>query len=57
MTPEQVIEEIKLVCRGWRISLTWFKWNAARQSTGDEKYLICNADEGVILVHGGQSCY
>ena len=25
---------------------TWFKWNAARQSPGNEKYLICNADEG-----------
>ena len=22
------------------------KWNAARQSEGEEKYLICNADEG-----------
>ena len=25
---------------------TWFKWNAARQSQGETKYLICNADEG-----------
>ncbi|MBQ6914442.1 MAG: 4Fe-4S binding protein, partial [Kiritimatiellae bacterium] len=25
---------------------TWFKWNAARNAKGDEKYLICNADEG-----------
>ena len=49
MTPEQVIEEIKisgLAGRGGAGFPTWFKWNAARQSTGDEKYLICNADEG-----------
>ena len=25
---------------------TWFKWNAARQSQGKEKYIVCNADEG-----------
>ncbi len=49
MTPEQVIEEIKisgLAGRGGAGFPTWFKWNAARQSEGDEKYLICNADEG-----------
>lgn len=49
MTPEQVIEEIKisgLAGRGGAGFPTWFKWNAARQSAGDEKYLICNADEG-----------
>ncbi len=49
MTPEQVIEEIKisgLAGRGGAGFPTWFKWNAARQSTGEEKYLICNADEG-----------
>lgn len=49
MTPEQVIEEIKtsgLAGRGGAGFPTWFKWNAARQSVGDEKYLICNADEG-----------
>ena len=49
MTPEQVIEEIKvsgLAGRGGAGFPTWFKWNAARQSPGDEKYLICNADEG-----------
>jgi len=49
MTPEQVIEEIKtsgLGGRGGAGFPTWFKWNAARQSAGDEKYLICNADEG-----------
>lgn len=49
LTPEQVIEEIKvsgLAGRGGAGFPTWFKWNAARQSEGEEKYLICNADEG-----------
>lgn len=49
MTPEDVIEEIKisgLAGRGGAGFPTWFKWNAARQSPGVTKYLICNADEG-----------
>lgn len=49
MTPEDVIEEIKisgLAGRGGAGFPTWFKWNAARNSKGDKKYLICNADEG-----------
>lgn len=49
MTPEEVIEVIKvsgLAGRGGAGFPTWFKWNAARQSDGEEKYLICNADEG-----------
>ena len=49
MTPEEVIEQIKisgLAGRGGAGFPTWFKWNAARESAGDEKYLICNADEG-----------
>lgn len=49
MTPEDVIEVIKtsgLAGRGGAGFPTWFKWNAARQSDGEEKYLICNADEG-----------
>ena len=49
MTPEEVIDVIKtsgLAGRGGAGFPTWFKWNAARQSEGDEKYLICNADEG-----------
>ena len=49
MTPEQVIEEIKtsgLAGRGGAGFPTWFKWNAARNNPGEEKYLICNADEG-----------
>ena len=49
MTPEQVIEEIKisgLAGRGGAGFPTWFKWNAARQSQSEFKYMICNADEG-----------
>ncbi len=49
MSPEEVIEEIKvsgLAGRGGAGFPTWFKWNAARKSEGEEKYLICNADEG-----------
>ena len=49
MTPEDVIETIKksgLAGRGGAGFPTWFKWNAARQSAGTVKYLICNADEG-----------
>ena len=49
MTPEQVIEVIKtsgLAGRGGAGFPTWFKWNAARQSQSEQKYLICNADEG-----------
>ena len=49
MSGEDVIEEIKisaLAGRGGAGFPTWFKWNAARKSQGEEKYLICNADEG-----------
>ncbi len=49
MTPDEVIEEIKLsglAGRGGAGFPTWFKWNAAKSSKGDVKYLICNADEG-----------
>ena len=49
MTPESVIEEVKtsgLAGRGGAGFPTWFKWNAARNSKGDKKYMICNADEG-----------
>ena len=49
MKPEEVIEEIKisgLRGRGGAGFPTWFKWNACRQSPGNEKYLVCNADEG-----------
>lgn len=49
MSPEDVIDTIKisgLAGRGGAGFPTWFKWNAARQSVNEEKYLICNADEG-----------
>jgi NADH:ubiquinone oxidoreductase subunit F (NADH-binding)/NAD-dependent dihydropyrimidine dehydrogenase PreA subunit len=49
MTPEGVIEEMKksgLRGRGGAGFPTWMKWNLARGSFGDEKYVICNADEG-----------
>lgn len=49
MTPVDVIEEIKLSGlkgRGGAGFPTWFKWDAARKSPGDIKYVVCNADEG-----------
>lgn len=49
MTPDDVIAEIKtsgLAGRGGAGFPTWFKWNAAKSSLGEQKYLICNADEG-----------
>jgi len=49
MTREDVIQEIKdsgLRGRGGAGFPTWFKWNAALQSKGDQKYMVCNADEG-----------
>ena len=49
MTPAEVIEEIKisgLRGRGGAGFPTWFKWNAAAQNPGKNKYIVCNADEG-----------
>ena len=49
MSQADVIEEIKasgLRGRGGAGFPTWFKWNAAKASPGNEKYLVCNADEG-----------
>ncbi|MCL2638389.1 MAG: 4Fe-4S binding protein [Oscillospiraceae bacterium] len=49
LTPEQVIEKVKasgLAGRGGAGFPTWFKWQAARDSVGNKKYVICNADEG-----------
>lgn len=48
-SPKEIIEEIKisgLRGRGGAGFPTWFKWNAALQSPGDIKYMVCNADEG-----------
>jgi NADH:ubiquinone oxidoreductase subunit F (NADH-binding) len=49
MTPEEVIEELKtsgLRGRGGAGFPTWLKWTFARRSEGDEKYVVCNGDEG-----------
>ena len=49
MTPDDVIEQIDisgLKGRGGAGFSTAFKWRAAKASAGDEKYIICNADEG-----------
>ncbi len=49
MSQEDVIQEIKdsgLRGRGGAGFPTWFKWNAALQSKGNQKYMVCNADEG-----------
>ncbi|MGD9948985.1 MAG: NADH-quinone oxidoreductase subunit NuoF [Desulfobulbus sp.] len=47
--PEQVIEEMKvsgLRGRGGAGFPTGVKWGFARSSVADQKYVICNADEG-----------
>lgn len=49
MTPDEVIEEIKqsgLRGRGGGGFPTGLKWALARVSEADDKYVICNADEG-----------
>ncbi|QUH25681.1 NADH-quinone oxidoreductase subunit NuoF [Serpentinicella alkaliphila] len=49
LTPIQVIEEIKtsnIRGRGGAGFPTWFKWNVAMKNKEDQKYIICNADEG-----------
>ncbi|MDR2531185.1 MAG: NADH-quinone oxidoreductase subunit F, partial [Oscillospiraceae bacterium] len=49
MSPDQVIDELKvsgLRGRGGAGFPTWFKWDAARNSKSDVKYIVCNADEG-----------
>ncbi len=51
MTPEQVIDEIKasgLRGRGGAGFPCGLKWELTRKSAGDEKYVICNADEGEV---------
>ncbi len=48
-TPEEVIEDVKtsgLRGRGGAGFLTGLKWELTRQSEGDEKFILCNADEG-----------
>ena len=49
MKPEEVIEEVKksgLRGRGGAGFPTGRKWELCRNSPGEERYLICNADEG-----------
>ena len=49
MTPEQIIDvvtESGIRGRGGAGFPTGTKWKFARQSPGDDKYLICNGDEG-----------
>jgi NADH:ubiquinone oxidoreductase subunit F (NADH-binding)/(2Fe-2S) ferredoxin/Pyruvate/2-oxoacid:ferredoxin oxidoreductase delta subunit len=49
MTPEEIIEEIKssgLRGRGGGGFPTGRKWNECKEALSDEKYVICNADEG-----------
>ena len=51
MTPEAVIEEIKasgLRGRGGAGFPCGLKWELAGNTHGDEKYIICNADEGEV---------
>ena len=49
MTPEEVIEEIKLSGlrgRGGAGFPTGVKWGFVRKAHGDQKFVLCNADEG-----------
>ncbi len=49
MTPQDVIEEMKtseIRGRGGAGFPTGLKWQFARNAKGDQKYIICNADEG-----------
>ncbi|TFG62313.1 MAG: NADH-quinone oxidoreductase subunit NuoF [Spirochaetales bacterium] len=49
MEPDTIIDEIKqsgLRGRGGAGFPTGLKWEYARRAKGDEKYVICNADEG-----------
>lgn len=49
MTPEQIIEEVKLAGlrgRGGAGFPTGVKWELCRAEPSEQKYIICNADEG-----------
>jgi NADH-quinone oxidoreductase subunit F len=49
MSPDEVIENMKksgLKGRGGAGFLTGLKWEFCRKAPGNEKYMICNADEG-----------
>jgi NADH-quinone oxidoreductase subunit F len=49
MTPDSVIDEVKnsgLRGRGGAGFSTGLKWGFTRKAEGDQKYVLCNADEG-----------
>ena len=49
MTPEDIVEELKksgLRGRGGAGFPTWMKWNFTKQVESEQKYIVCNADEG-----------
>ncbi len=49
MSPEEVVEEVKnsgLRGRGGAGFLTGLNWQFTQAAAGDDKYVICNADEG-----------
>jgi len=49
MTPDEVIAEVKksgIRGRGGAGFPTALKWQFCRQAAGDQKYIMCNADEG-----------
>jgi len=51
LTPEQTIEEVKasgLRGRGGAGFLCGVKWELASQAAGEERFLLCNADEGEV---------
>jgi NADH-quinone oxidoreductase subunit F len=48
-SPDDVIEEMKksgLRGRGGAGFPTWMKWGFAKKETAEQKYMLCNADEG-----------
>ena len=49
MTPDQVVDELRksgLRGRGGAGFPTWLKWKFSKEAASDEKYVVCNADEG-----------
>ncbi|HAQ18172.1 MAG TPA: hydrogenase [Prolixibacteraceae bacterium] len=49
LSPDHVIDEMKtsgLRGRGGAGFPTFMKWNLAKKETADQKYILCNADEG-----------
>ena len=49
MKPEEVVEQLKIAGlrgRGGAGFPTWMKWDLTRKVQEDQKYVVCNADEG-----------